>query len=77
MSARILVIEDEPAVRMIVVDLLRDSGYVVEECEDGTTAAERLQDVFDLLIVDVMMPGQLDGFGVCHQARERASTEQS
>lgn len=71
MSARILVIEDEPAVRMIVVDLLRDAGYAVDECEDGTVAAQRLPDGFDLLIVDVMMPGEMDGFALCHNARER------
>jgi two-component system, OmpR family, alkaline phosphatase synthesis response regulator PhoP len=41
----------------------------VEECSDAVSALERLREGFDLLIVDVMMPG-LDGFGFCHQVRE-------
>lgn len=70
MSPRILLVEDEPAVRMIVADLLRDSGYVVEESPDGLAALERLPEGFDLLVVDVMIPG-IGGFELCHRLRER------
>ena len=70
MSARILLVEDEPSVRMIVADLLRDAGYLVEESEDGVTALERLDEGFDLMIVDVMLPG-MSGFAFCHNVRER------
>ena len=70
MTARILIVEDEPSVRMVLRDLLIDSGYQVEEAHDGLQALPRLAEGFDLLLVDVMMPG-LDGFSLCHQARER------
>jgi two-component system, OmpR family, alkaline phosphatase synthesis response regulator PhoP len=70
MNPRILLVEDEPSVRMIVGDLLRDAGYDVEECASGEEAAARLGESFDMFIVDVMMPGQ-DGFQFCHAARER------
>ncbi|MFN7919289.1 MAG: response regulator transcription factor [Bryobacteraceae bacterium] len=70
MTPRILIVEDEPAVRMIVADLLRDAGYAVEECAEAGAALPRLGESFDLLVVDVMMPG-LDGFGFCHRAREQ------
>ncbi len=70
MSPRILLVEDEPAVRMVVADLLRDSGYVVEESPDGLVALERLPEGFDLLVVDVMIPG-VGGFELCHRLRER------
>lgn len=70
MSARILVVEDEPAVRMIVGDLLRDAGYTVAEAPDGQNGLATLDRTFDLVIADVMMPG-LDGFAFCQQARER------
>lgn len=70
MTPKILLVEDEPAVRMIVADLLRDAGYLVQESPDATAAGERLGEGFDLLVLDVMMPG-LDGFAFCHQARER------
>lgn len=69
MKTRILLIEDEPAVRMIVADLLRDSGHEVEESDDGLAALGRVCDGFDLLLVDVMIPG-IDGFELCHRARE-------
>lgn len=55
---------------MVLRDLLVDAGYEVEEASDGFQALPRLAEGFDLLMVDVMMPG-LDGFSLCHQARER------
>jgi DNA-binding response OmpR family regulator len=70
MSARILLIEDEPEVRMIVADLLRDAGYSVEEAEDAESALARFGDGFDLLVVDVMLPGK-DGLALCHEVRQR------
>lgn len=70
MSVRILVVEDDAGVRMVVGDLLRDAGYGVEESGDGETAMGRLGERWDLLVVDVMMPG-MDGFGFCHEARQR------
>jgi DNA-binding response OmpR family regulator len=70
MTPKILLVEDEPAVRMIVADLLRDAGYLVQESPDAGAAGERLGEGFDLMVLDVMMPG-LDGFAFCHQARER------
>ena len=70
MTARILVVEDEPAVRMIVSDLLRDAGYAVEEADDGNSGLALLSRAFDLVVADVMMPG-LDGFAFCQRAREQ------
>jgi DNA-binding response OmpR family regulator len=70
MSACILLIEDEPEVRMIVADLLRDAGYSVEEAEDAESALARFGDGFDLLVVDVMLPGK-DGLALCHEVRQR------
>ncbi len=69
MTPKILLVEDEPSVRMIVADLLRDAGYQVQESPEAVGALGRLGEGFDLLMVDVMMPG-LDGFAFCHQARE-------
>jgi DNA-binding response OmpR family regulator len=70
MTPRILVVEDEPAVCMIVADLLRDAGYAVEEARDGSAGLAMLNRTFDLVVADVMMPG-LDGFDFCQQAREK------
>ena len=70
MTPRILLVEDEPAVRMIVADMLKDAGYAVDESIDGADALSRLDEGFDLIVLDVMMPGQ-DGFAICHEVRER------
>ncbi|HBY60741.1 MAG TPA: hypothetical protein DEH78_13025, partial [Solibacterales bacterium] len=68
--ARILIVEDEPEVRMIVADLLKDAGYGVEEAEHAEGALTRIGEGFDLLVVDVLLPG-MDGLGLCHEVRQR------
>ena len=71
MSAKILLVEDEPGVALVVTDLLRANGHAVDTAAEGR-AGLRLatEKKFDLLILDVMLPG-LDGFAICHAARER------
>lgn len=70
-AARILVVDDEEAVRMLVVDLLREHGYTVQEAEDGFVAMSKLRsdDVFDLMITDIGLPGGLDGSSLARHAR--------
>jgi PAS domain S-box-containing protein len=69
---RVLVVEDEPDVRMLVVDVLRELGYRVEVAADGAAAlpfiegAERI----DLLVTDVGLPG-LNGRQLAEIARQR------
>jgi two-component system alkaline phosphatase synthesis response regulator PhoP len=71
MNARILFVEDEPGVVRVVADLLRAEGHAVETAKDGTAGLRRAtEEIFDLLILDVMLPGP-DGFEICHAARER------
>ncbi len=69
MTARILVLEDEPALADTVSYALRGEGYDVETVDDGdhamTVARER---PFDVLVLDVMLPG-LSGLEVCRQLR--------
>ncbi len=70
-AARILVVDDEDVVRMLVVDLLREHGYAVEEAGDGYVAMSRLRsgDAFDLMITDIGLPGGLDGSALARHAR--------
>lgn len=71
MDPRILLVEDEAAVVFIVSDLLESAGYVVETASDGERGLQlALSKRFDLLILDVMLPGR-DGFEICHAVRER------
>lgn len=67
----VLVVEDEPAVRDLVADLLREEGYQVEEAHDGAEAIQRLDahtrhaDHVCGVLLDMMLP-RVDGLGVLH-----------
>ena len=66
---RILVVEDEAAIARALEDDFRAQGYDVELASDGPTGLERARtDPFDLLVLDVMLPGK-DGFDVCRDLR--------
>jgi two-component system, OmpR family, alkaline phosphatase synthesis response regulator PhoP len=69
-AASILLIEDSADVQLILADLLRSGGYdvvVSGSGEDGLQATSQRQ--FDLLILDVMLPG-MDGFATCRSIRQ-------
>jgi DNA-binding response OmpR family regulator len=67
---RILIVEDDPDIAQALEDDLRLEDYAVEVARDGITAA-RLgrQPDFDLILLDVMLPGK-DGFDVCRELRK-------
>ncbi|AHG42225.1 PAS sensor protein [Pseudomonas syringae CC1557] len=68
----ILVVDDEPAVRLLIVELLEDLGYVVLQAEKGSDALVILQSkaAIDLLITDVGLPGGMNGRQVADAARD-------
>jgi DNA-binding response OmpR family regulator len=68
---RLLVIEDEAPMRTALVETLRAEGYRVLGAADGPAGLElACTEAFDLILLDVMMPG-LDGFAVCRELRRR------
>ena len=68
--SRILVIEDEPSINDIVATALRYQGHSVIQLSDGLDGLnEALSSAFDLVVLDVMLPG-LDGFEICRRMRE-------
>ena len=69
MRERILIIEDEEAIRSILRELLLDAGYEVEEATDGPEGIAKFRaGRFALVLLDLMLPG-LDGYAVCEQIR--------
>jgi DNA-binding response OmpR family regulator len=69
MSHRILLVEDEPSLALVLQDDLRAEGYDVELVTDGETASRTaVEQRFDLVILDVMLPKK-DGFDVCRDIR--------
>ena len=73
MSARILLVEDEPGLVMTLSDLLGAEGYEVESATDGPAGLSRaLKEKFDLIVLDVMLPGK-SGLEVCRELRQQGS----
>lgn len=70
-SLRLLVAEDEPHIRRILTTLLEASGFHVTVVEDGPAALEELRTPrhFDLVIMDLLMPG-LTGLEVLERLRQ-------
>jgi len=67
--ARILVVEDDHDIAMLLEDDLTAEGHSVEVVRDGETASRRgCESSWDLIILDVMLPGR-DGFDVCRDIR--------
>ena len=67
----VLVVDDEPTVRMLVVEVLEDLGYAAIEAADGASGLKVLQsDVrIDLLVTDVGLPGGMNGRQMADAAR--------
>jgi two-component system, OmpR family, response regulator RegX3 len=73
-SARILIADDEPSVRDSVTYALQQDGYEVTPAVDGSDAEAKLtgEIEFDLLILDIMMPGR-SGLDICREVRARSA----
>ena len=72
---RILVAEDDADIRETLKDLLSGEGYAVETAADGVAAMvawKGAQEPFDLVLLDVMMPGK-SGYDVCREIRAAGS----
>jgi len=70
---RVLVVEDDPAVRAFLATALGSLGYKMLEAEDGPAACSVLDETarIDLLLTDVVLPGGMNGREVAEAARER------
>jgi DNA-binding response OmpR family regulator len=68
-TARILVVEDDPSIRLGLEDTLRAKGYAVDAVARGSDGIDRaLSGRYDLVILDIMLPDG-DGFEVCRRIR--------
>ena len=67
MPGRVLVVDDEEPIRILIQRLLLRHGFSVETVPDGAAAIDRLaQEDFDAVVLDLMMP-KIDGFTVLRQ----------
>jgi len=68
----VLVVDDDPSVRSLIVDVLEIEGYTVRAAEDGFAALRSVADTPpDCVVLDVMMPG-LDGHDVLRVLRSQS-----
>ena len=65
----ILIVDDEPRNQMLIKELLEIHGHSSEPASNGLEALEKLKAGFDLVLMDIMMPG-MDGFEVVRHIRE-------
>ena len=71
---RVLLVEDEPGLRLTLSDRLVSEGYTVETASDGESGLARASGGgFDLIVLDVMLP-RMNGFDVCREVRQRGLT---
>jgi CheY-like chemotaxis protein len=69
----ILLVEDEVLIRMDMAEFLRQSGYRVSEAANAAEAIDALdsKQIVDLVVTDVKMPGEMDGFALAEWIRAR------
>ena len=73
---RILIVEDEAAIREFEAINLKRAGYQIVEAGSGEEALEIYDndfEGFDIALLDVMMPG-MDGFALCKELRKRSES---
>lgn len=73
-KAKILIVDDEERIRRLLGMYLKKEGYSVTEAEDGEKGLQKALDQdFDLILLDVMLPG-IDGIEVCLRLRQTKTT---
>ena len=74
-KARILVVEDDPAISRGLCDVLVFNGFAADRVADGNAGCEAaLGGGYDLVLLDVMLPG-MDGFSICREIRRQRPTQ--
>jgi CheY-like chemotaxis protein len=72
---RILVVEDQDSIRRMIEALVQARGYEVVAVANGTKAIDVVMtQKFDMVLLDLMLPGQYDGFEVCRRVRADPAT---
>lgn len=68
---KILIVDDQGELRMLVRMTLEFGDYELHEADDGVRALELVESINpDLVILDVMMPGELNGYQVCERIKQ-------
>ena len=72
---RVLIVEDQTDIRKLIRMTLEFEDYEIHEAADGATGLRLARDLApDLMLLDVMMPGEMDGLQVCQAIKGDAAT---
>jgi two-component system alkaline phosphatase synthesis response regulator PhoP len=78
MSKRILVVDDEAGARTLIGIMLERGGFEVIKAENPEATLQLLEhEQPDMIILDVMMPGDIDGIDLCALIRRRPQTQKT
>lgn len=70
-KGRVLVVDDEPAIRALVAKIVERAGHAVDSARDGAEAIEKLEsDEYTVVVLDLMMPN-IDGYGLIEHIKAR------
>jgi two-component system phosphate regulon response regulator PhoB len=73
---RVLIVEDQADIRKLIRMTLEFEDYEIHEASDGASGLRMARHLKpDLMLLDVMMPGELDGLQVCHHVKSDAQTQ--
>jgi DNA-binding response OmpR family regulator len=76
MNHRILIVDDQPELRKLVRMTLEFEDYQLDEAQDGASALAAVdRHRPEVVILDVMMPGELSGYDVCARIKSDASAQ--
>jgi DNA-binding response OmpR family regulator len=74
-QSRVLVVDDEPAIRALVAKIVERAGHPVDTARDGAEAIEKLEQTeYAVIVLDLMMPN-IDGYGLIEHLKVREGSK--
>jgi two-component system response regulator MprA len=74
-GAKVLVVDDEPAIRALVAKIVERAGHPVDTARDGAEAIEKLEEQhYAVVVLDLMMPN-VDGYGLIRHLKARGGNQ--
>lgn len=73
-SGKILVVEDEETIRLVLFEAFSEDGYKVVCAEDADEALSKLTPDIKVMFLDLKLPGEMDGIELCKRIREKNKT---
>lgn len=74
MTAKLLIVEDQPDIRNLIRATLEFEDYEIHEAQDGRSGLDKFVALRpDVALLDIMMPGEIDGLQLCERIKKNAN----